>query len=156
MLVVKNPPAHAGDIEMQVRSLGREDTWRRVWQLTPGFCFLKLIYFLIEGWLLYRLQNSCLENPLDRGAWQATAHRVAESDTTEATRYKMNYCCWSCNWSYRFSMIAFNDSSTLHGDTSQCTESKCPPNRPMRCILFGQNWNAIMVRLRQGPELLQC
>ena len=25
------------------------------------------------------LQYSCLENPLDRGAWQATVHRVAKS-----------------------------------------------------------------------------
>ena len=25
------------------------------------------------------LQYSCLENPLDRGAWQATFHRVANS-----------------------------------------------------------------------------
>ena len=31
------------------------------------------------------LQHSCLENPTDRGAWPATVHRVAESDTTEAT-----------------------------------------------------------------------
>ena len=29
------------------------------------------------------LQYSCLENPMDRGAWQATAHRVTELDTTE-------------------------------------------------------------------------
>ena len=27
------------------------------------------------------LQYSCLENPLDRGAWQATVHRVAKSWT---------------------------------------------------------------------------
>ena len=26
------------------------------------------------------LQYSCLENPMDRGAWQATAHSVAKSD----------------------------------------------------------------------------
>ena len=27
------------------------------------------------------LQYSCLENPLDRGAWWATVHRVAQSQT---------------------------------------------------------------------------
>jgi len=27
------------------------------------------------------LQNSCLENPMDRGAWWATVHSVAQSQT---------------------------------------------------------------------------
>ena len=31
------------------------------------------------------LQYSCLENPMDRGTWRATVHRVTDSDTTEAT-----------------------------------------------------------------------
>ena len=30
------------------------------------------------------LQYSCLENPMDRGAWWATVHRGAELDMTEA------------------------------------------------------------------------
>ena len=33
------------------------------------------------------LQHSCLENSMERGAWRATVHRVAESDTTEVTQH---------------------------------------------------------------------
>ena len=32
-----------------------------------------------------QLQYSCLENPMDRGAWWATVHRVTESDMTKVT-----------------------------------------------------------------------
>ena len=39
------------------------------------------------------LQYSCLENPIDRGAWRATVHGVAESDPTEhaCTHRDTNY-----------------------------------------------------------------
>ena len=33
------------------------------------------------------LQYSYLENPIDRGVWRATVHRVAESDMTEVTQH---------------------------------------------------------------------
>ena len=31
------------------------------------------------------LQQSCLDNSVDRGAWWATVHEVPESDTTDHT-----------------------------------------------------------------------
>ena len=58
-LVVKNPPANAGD----VRDMG----------LIPG------------GEHSNSPQCSCLENPINRGAWWATVHRVTELDMAEAT-----------------------------------------------------------------------
>ena len=63
--VVKNPPATAGDardlgsIPGSGRSLGEGND-------NP-------------------LQYSCLENPMDRGAWRATLHGVSELDTTVVT-----------------------------------------------------------------------
>ena len=36
------------------------------------------------------LQYSCLENPVARGAWLATVHGIAESDTTELKQARMH------------------------------------------------------------------
>ena len=33
------------------------------------------------------LQYPCLENPMNRGAWQATVHGIAKSDMTEVTEH---------------------------------------------------------------------
>ena len=59
-LSVKNPPANAGDLRNSgsIPGLGRS---LGVGKGNP-------------------LQYSCLENPMDRGAWWATVHVVAESD----------------------------------------------------------------------------
>ena len=59
--MVKNPPANAGD----VRNVGLIPGWGR----SPG------------GGRGNPLQCSCLENPMDRGAWWATVHSVAKSQT---------------------------------------------------------------------------
>ena len=60
-LVVKNPPASTGDVRgaSSIPGSGR----------SPGEGNGNL------------LQYSCLENPMDKGAWQATVHRVGKSQT---------------------------------------------------------------------------
>ena len=40
----------------------------------------------------YPLWHSCLENPMDRGAWQATVHGVAKSRTRQRD------CHFHCSW----------------------------------------------------------
>ena len=57
----KEPPAYAGDIRYRssIPGLGRSP----------------------RGGHGNSLQYACLENPMDRGAWQATVHRVAQSQT---------------------------------------------------------------------------
>ena len=39
------------------------------------------------------LQYSCLENPMDRGAWQATVHGVTESDPTKQLTLSQKKSC---------------------------------------------------------------
>ena len=46
------------------------------------------------------LQFSCLENPMDRGAWRAVVHRVPELDTTEATAHTGGYYQLLCELSF--------------------------------------------------------
>ena len=41
------------------------------------------------------LQYSCLENPMDRRAWQATFHGVTKSQTTEVTKQSCTHM--KCN-----------------------------------------------------------
>ena len=63
--MVKNLPANAGDVReaSSIPGLGRSP---REGNGNP-------------------LQYSYLQNPMDRGAWQAMVHRVAESDMTKVT-----------------------------------------------------------------------
>ena len=58
-LVVKNQPANAGDIKdaSSIPGLGR----------SPG------------GGTGNPFQYSCLENPMDKGAWRVPVHRVTKS-----------------------------------------------------------------------------
>ena len=70
-LVVKNLPANEGDL----RDQGSIPGWGRF----PG-----------EG-NGSPLQYSCLENPMNRGAWRATLHRVTVSLTQLSTDERYVY-----------------------------------------------------------------
>ena len=79
--VVKNPSANAGDTGL-IPGSGR----------SPG------------GGHGNRLQYSCLENPMDRGAWQATVHGVEKSRTqlkqlctlTQTIPKRLYHCVFPC------------------------------------------------------------
>ena len=55
------------------------------------------------------LQYSCLENPTDGGAWWATVHGVAESDTTKWLTLHFTIevsCCLRSLWIKLFSLLS--------------------------------------------------
>ena len=93
-VVVKNPPASAGD----VRDVGSISGPGR----SPGRGHGNT------------LQYSCLENPMDRGGWWATVYGVAKS-RTRLKRLSMSMCMWMfycvyvphllypfiCQWTFR-------------------------------------------------------
>ena len=79
-LVVKNPPASGGDIRDtgSIPGLGR----------SPG------------GGHGNPLQYSCLENSMDRGAWQAMVHKSAKCQT-RLKRLSMHTFVWKITWVLR-------------------------------------------------------
>ena len=50
------------------------------------------------------LQYSCLENPMDRGAWQATVHGVAESWTRLS----------NFTWTFKYSLFYEKNRQVVH------------------------------------------
>ena len=88
MPVVKNVPANAEDLREVdlIPELGRH----------PG------------GGHGNPLQYSCLENPMDRGAWQATVHSVPKSQT-----WLKGLACTHKEWHTLFLFKCFRTSSEM-------------------------------------------
>ena len=71
------------------------------------------------------LQYSCLENPMDRGAWRATVHRVAKSrtrlsDETTATTKKTK-------------SVGMGEAATVRPAVCQAAGANAPLRRPRLC-----------------------
>ena len=94
VLVVKKPPAKAGD----VRDMGSIPASGR----SPG------------GGHGNPLQYSCLENPVDRGAWRATVHMVAKSQIQLSNWAHTHRKCWP----HMFSRFHNYYKESSHSDVS--------------------------------------
>ena len=100
--MVKNQPANAGDLG-SIPGSGR----------SPG------------EWNGYPLQCSCLENSMDRGAWQAIVHGVTKSQTwlnnqhTHINQYKLPYS-ERITWLHPFSeeSMCFKEQRSTHAGKS--------------------------------------
>ena len=94
VLVVKSSPAKAGDIRDSVESLRWEDPLEKE-----------------------MATHSCLESPMDRGAWRATVHKVAER--------------WILNWAglKRFSTHMHTQSEKAMAPHSSTLAWKNPMDR---------------------------
>ena len=109
--MVKNPPANVGD----ARDAGSIPGWGR----SPG------------GGNGKPLQYSCLENPMDRGAWRVTLHGVAKSQDTTELAPNLN--------SPRISLFLFNSpriSLFLFRKSSLQPTSLGDPLQPQRINLI--------------------
>ena len=110
-LVVKSSPAKAGDIRDSVESLRWEDPLEKE-----------------------MATHSCLESPMDRGAWRATVHKVAER--------------WILNWAglKRFSTHMHTQSEKTVAAHSSALAWKIPwteePGglQPMGSLRVGHDW----------------
>ena len=99
VLLVKNLPAHAWDIR-DTGSIPGSGRLPREGDDNP-------------------LQYSCLENPMDRGAWGATVHKVAKSQTrlkwlsmcghTQTCIYQHHDCD---NYKHKCQGLVFGDSNS--------------------------------------------
>ena len=77
------------------------------------------------------LQYSCLENPMDRRAWQATGYRpwsCEESDTTDANQH-------ACFMTYTFEFLKL--TKKLDGPALNFFTSPCPFPQDYDCYIVG-------------------
>ena len=71
-------------------------------------------------------QYSCLENSMDRGAWWATVHRVAESDMTEQLTHTHTHARTHTHWNFKNKFtLQFQLSSVTLSCPTLCDPKDC-------------------------------
>ena len=79
------------------------------------------------------LSYFCLENPMDRGAWWSTVHRITKSGTWQK-RLSMHVCVGLCIYSYTFSFFPGSGRSPGEGNSNPLQYS-CLEN-----LMDGEAW----------------
>ena len=140
-LVVKNPPANIGNVKDMglILGLGRSP----------------------EGRHGNPLQYSCLENLMDRGAWRATVHRVAKSQTQLKWQHacirgtytmilwlrKVHGCECPSEWRRWLSIpLLFWLVSNHHANVKKWTTMEKWPNVQGHCLQQKQTFHDVQAR----------
>ena len=135
MLVVKNPPANAGD----ARDMGLIPGSGR----SPGEGHGNLF------------QYSYLENPMDRGAWRATVHRIIKSWTWLKWLSKHAWSNFYENSNEKaLNWWVWRDLRMVIGDTSKETKALIKSQRTTSISTQGRKWE-VHFEQRNSRELIK-
>ena len=94
------------------------------------------------------LMGTCLENPMDRGAWQATVHGVAEGQTQQSDfTFTFPFMHWRRKWQPtpvfllgesqgRGSLVGCRLWGRTESDTTEATQQQQQQQQQQQCSII--------------------